>query len=186
MHSYFRRRAYGDSDTGSGQQENEDHWLLRDKNFRIPTKKKEWNLVSILSALMMSLHTCIARQVNRFCLLQNWLSAELKGAIHNSHEFHLQSSVWTSSSHWDWKLSHEMGANGQPVKDGAQTFSKPWNCTALRKRRQEQKRSPNVECNESTLLPSLKRDLLLCGVFRFTIRNNEKVRIIRYPLQIHW
>lgn len=104
----------------------------------------------------------------------------------NSHEFHLQSSVWTSSSQWDWKLSHEMGANGQPVKDGAQTFSKPWNCTALRKRRQEQKCSPNVEYNESTLLPSLKRDLLLCGVFRFTIRNNEKVRIIRYPLQIHW
>lgn len=116
---------------------------------------------------MMSLYTCIARQVNRFCLLQNWLSAELKGAIHNSHEFHLQSSVWTSSSQWDWKLSHEMGANGQPVKDGAQTFSKPWNCTALRKRRQEHKRSRNVECNESTLLPSLKRDLLLCGVFRF-------------------
>ena len=96
-----------------------------------------------------------------------------------SHLFgpHLVSEIESSRMKWERMVSQlKMAPKPFPNREIAQ----------LRKRRQEQKRSPNVEYNESTLLPSLKRDLLLCGVFRFTIRNNEKVRIIRYPLQIHW
>lgn len=78
----------------------------------------------------MSLYTCIARQVNRFCLLQNWLSAELKGAIYitamnftYSHLFgpHLVSEIESSRMKWERMVSQlKMAPKPFPNREIAQ------------------------------------------------------------------